>query len=170
MKYGVMSHLSGDEGILMIDKYERENDPNSGLFTLPGGKLKDYEMGLSTPRGRLESAVRETEEETGLTLINPVLKGVVLFNNHGRIFDKWKNPEDFLVYIFSAEEYTGTLKIETEEGVPLWVKKNDLQRVPKNIGDERIYEWLTDGRNFVGVIKHKGKVLDEQGTFVDYLD
>ena len=168
MKYGTMSHLSSDEMVLMVMKKERENDPNSGLFTLPGGNLKDFEKG-SNRSGRLESVVRETEEETGLTLINPVLRGVILFDNFERIFDNWPNPQDFLVYIFSSQEYTGALKEETKEGIPLWVCRSFVDRIPKNEGDARIYEWLRDSRYFIGTIKHKGKVLDEQGTFVDYL-
>jgi hypothetical protein len=36
------------------------------------------------------------------------------------------------------------------------------------VGDEKFYEWINDERYFAGTIKHKGKVLDEEGTFVDY--
>jgi 8-oxo-dGTP pyrophosphatase MutT (NUDIX family) len=86
MKYGVMSYLLVDEKVLMIRKIKRQNDPNSELFTLLGGKLKGFERGLNLS-GRLESAVRETKEETGLILISPRLRGVILFNNSGRIFD-----------------------------------------------------------------------------------
>ena len=170
MKYGTMSCLSSDEMVLMIMKNERENDPNSGLFALPGGNLKDWEKGSRSPLGRLESAVRETQEETGLTLIDPVFRGVVLFDNFERIFDNWpdKKKDNFLVYMFDATKYTGKLKSETEEGMPLWVYRGFIDRIPKNAGDKKMYEWLNDGRNFVGVIKHKGMVLDEQGTFVDY--
>ncbi len=32
-----------------------------------------------------------------------------------------------------------------------------------------MYGWLKDGRNFVGIIKHKGNEIDEDGTWVDYL-
>ncbi len=70
----------------MIRKNEREGDPNSGLYTLPGGKLKDSEKGLN-PNGRLESVVREVLEETGLEILNPQFKGVILFDNSVREFD-----------------------------------------------------------------------------------
>ena len=94
MKYGTMSYLFVDKQILMIKRLKEKNDPNSGFYTLPGGKLKDFEKGLN-PNGRLESAIRETEEETGLKLIEPKLKGVILFDNSERIFDNWKNSQDF---------------------------------------------------------------------------
>ena len=164
-----MSYLYTEERILMVKKKIRKNDPNSGLFTLPGGKLKDFEKGLNV-MGRLKSAVRETEEETGLTLIDPVLRGVIIFDNSKRIFDNWSNPEDFLVYMCSATRYIGRLKSETEEGKLFWVKEHDISKIPKNIGDERIYEWLKDSRYFIGTVKYKEKLLDEGGTFVDYFD
>ena len=169
MKYGTMTELKVQGKILMIRKVVRENDPNSGLYTLPGGKLIDSERGLNQ-FGRLESAIRETKEETGLTLINPRVVGAILFNNFERKFTNWKNPEDFLVYMLTAEDYTGRLKKRTNEGTPIWVNEKDVEGLPKNIGDEKMYWWLKSGRFFIGNIKHKGRTLDKSGTFVDYLD
>jgi len=39
--------LVADRGILIVEKVERENDPNSGYYTLPGGKLESFEKGLN---------------------------------------------------------------------------------------------------------------------------
>jgi 8-oxo-dGTP diphosphatase len=166
MKYGTMSYLFVEGRVLMIEKFKRENDPNSGLFTLPGGKLEDSEK--KNPEGRLESAIRETEDETGLILIKPRLRGVILFDNSKRIFKNWPNPEDFLVHIFSAKEYTGELKDKCDEGIPRWIIEFLIPTLPTNEGDAKMYEWLEDPRYFIGVINHKGKKLDEENTFVDY--
>jgi len=168
MKYGTAGYLNCDKGILMLEKNERKDDPNSGYFALPGGKLKEYEKGLDTPKGRLESVIRETKNETGIKLINPLLRGLILFDNSERIFDNWLNPDDFYVYYYSAKKYLGKLK-ESDEGVPFWISSlEEIDSLPKNEGDKLIYEWIKDGRNFLGVIKHKEKELDESGTFVDY--
>ena len=167
MKYGTMTSLSVDGRVLMIKKFERQNDPNSRFFTLPGGNLKDFERGAN-PFGRLESAIRETKEETGLTLIKPILRGVILFDNEGRIFDNWPNPQDFLVYIFSAKQYSGKLKKRTKEGIPLWIAEKDINGLLKNPGDAKMYEWLKDPRYFTGIIRHNEKIIDEENTFVDY--
>ena len=51
----------------------------------------------------------------------------------------------------------------------VWVNESDIRKLPKNAGDERMYEWLDNYQFFMGVIKHKGKEVDELGTFVDYL-
>ena len=48
-----------------------------------------------------------------------------------------------------------------------YIKIKDL---PQNEGDKKMYEWIKKGKPFVGVIKHKDKSLDEQGTFVDVLN
>lgn len=175
MKYGNMVYIVSDGKVLMIQKGKRENDPNSGYYTFPGGKLEDFEKGLVYPMGRLESAVREPKEETtgvrnlGIIVKNPVLRGVILFDNQGRTFTDWKNPTDFLVYIYAVTRFQGEAEI-SNEGIPHWVPLDRLSELPSNPGDKVMYQWLGDGRRFVGVIKHNGNEIDEAGTFVDYFD
>jgi 8-oxo-dGTP diphosphatase len=168
MKYGTVSYLESVNGILMLKKFERENDPNSGYYAIPGGKLEDYERGLKCFKGRLESSIRETEDETGIKPINPILRGVILFDNKDRIFNNWKNPDNYLVYIFYSTQFSGRLK-ESDEGVPAWVHKRDIVDLPKNPGDKFMYKWLIDGREFMGIIKHKGNKIDKSGTWVDWI-
>ena len=160
--------VSEDKNVLMIEKSERKNDPNSGYFTLPGGKLKDNEKGLNYPHGRLEACIRETKEETGIEPLDLVLKGIILFDNKERTFPNWPNPDNFLVYIFATTKFKGKPK-ETNEGRPKTVPLNKVDKVPSNPGDRKMYEWLKDGRKFMGVIKHKGNEIDKAGTFVNYL-
>jgi len=167
MKYATLTYLVSKGKVLMLKKPERENDPNSGFFAIPGGKLEKNEKGLDNPKGRLESCIRETREETGIEPINPVLRGVILFDNNGRTFSNWPNPDDFYVYIYSTTKFKGKVK-RSDEGIPYSVPLAKVKEVPSNLGDKKMYEWLKDGRNFIGVIKHKGKELDETGTFVDY--
>jgi len=167
MKYGTMSQIFKGEKILMVQKTKREGDPNSGFYTLPGGKLKESEKG-GNPEGRLESAIRETREETGLIMVNPLLRGVILFDNEGRDFPNWPNPDNFLVYIYSSFEQQENLKKRTSEGRPVWVCKSEIPNLPQNPGDKMMYKWLKIPNFFAGVIKHKGNELDKEHTFVDY--
>ncbi len=111
--------------------------------------------------------IRETIDETGIEPIKPVLIGVILFDNKGRTFPNWPNPDNFLVYIFSATKFKGNAR-KSDEGIPHPIPLNKVNEVPSNPGDKKMYEWLKDGRNFMGVIKHKGNEIDEEGTFVDY--
>jgi len=166
MKYGTMLYLVSGKNVLMIKKGVRIEDPNSGYFTLPGGKLKSEEKG-SNRRGRFECVIRETKEETGIEPMNPILRGVILFDNEERTFDNWKNPDNFLVYIYSAKKFKGRAN-KSEEGIPYGIALDKVYNVPSNPGDKKMYSWLKDGRNFIGVIKHKGNEIDEENTFVDF--
>ena len=59
-----MSYLHVNGHVLVVKKSKKKGDPNSGLYTLPGGKLEDDERGMNL-QGRLEAAIRETRQETG---------------------------------------------------------------------------------------------------------
>jgi ADP-ribose pyrophosphatase YjhB (NUDIX family) len=168
MKYGTMIYLvSGNGNVSMIKKYEREDDPNSGYCTLPGGKLNNNEKGIYNVFGRLEGVIREMKEEIGIEPIDPILRGVILFDNQGRTFLNWPNPDNFLVYIFYSNKYKGKPK-KSNEGIPITVSLSKVREVLSNPGDKKMYEWLRDGRNFMGVIKHKVNEIDEEGTMVDF--
>ncbi len=171
MKYGTMTYLVSKKNVLMLKKGVRKDDPNSGYCTLPGGKLEKDERGLNNPKGRLNSAIRETGEETGFEPVNPILVGVILFDNKDRKFDNWPNPDNFIVYIYHATKYRRVKRDEeSNEGVPVTVPLKKVKDVPSNPGDKKMYDWLEDGRRFMGVIKHKDKVLDPEGTWVDFFD
>lgn len=167
MKYGTMTYLVSKDKVLMIKKKIRDNDPNSGYFTLPGGKLSSEEKGLNKPFGRINSAVRETLEETGIRVLNPVLQGIIFFDNSERTFSDWKNPDNFLVYIYSSNKFSGRYK-ESNEGKPFSVPLREVGNVPSNPGDKLMYEWLLTGRNFFGVIYHKGNEVDIEKSWVDF--
>jgi ADP-ribose pyrophosphatase YjhB (NUDIX family) len=170
MKYGTMTYIvSENNNVLMIKKEIRQNDPNSGYFTLPGGKLEDFEKGLKNLEGRAKSAIRETKDETGIIPIKPVLRGVIFFDNKDRKFPNWPNPDNFYVYIFYTNKYRGEPK-QSDEGIPITVPLCKVKEIPSNPGDKKMYEWLDDGRNFIGVIKHKGDKIDPEGTWVDFFN
>ncbi len=159
--------VSKQKNVLVIKKDTRKDDPNSGYFTLPGGKLENNEKGLKNPGGRLKCAIREIKEETGIEIIKPILRGIILFDNQGRTFPNWPNPDNFLVYIYSAKKYKGKAE-KTDEGIPYSVPLNKVHELPSNPGDKKMYEWLKTKRNFFGVIKHKGNEIDEEVTMVDF--
>ena len=80
-----------------------------------------------------------------------------------------EKQEDYLVYIFEAKKYKGIIKSSSDEGIPLWIDETEISNLPQNHGDKKMYEWLKDSRNFKGIIKHRGNILDESGTSVRYL-
>lgn len=81
-------------------------------YTLPGGHIE-------TGESIVDAVVREIEEETGLTILNPRLCGVKQFPiEDGR----------YIVFLFRADQYEGEL-ISSEEGTMHWIKKEDLSSV-----------------------------------------
>ncbi|MEX2017424.1 MAG: NUDIX domain-containing protein [Candidatus Pacearchaeota archaeon] len=168
MLYANLAYVLVDGKILMMNKDVRDDDPNSGYHTLPGGKLEEDEMG-GNPQGRLEAVVREVGQETGKVLLDPVLSGVILFDNSERIFPGGKKLDNYLVYVYRATRTTGRMFGKSKEGIPYLLDKSKLRNVPQNPGDKIMYGWIEDGRNFFGVIKHVGDKVDVNGTFVDYL-
>ena|SRR3990172_4684505 len=168
MKYAVLAYVPIQEKLLMMKKGTRENDPNSTYNTAPGGKIELYEMGFN-PVGRLEAVVREIKQETGLILLNPIWRGVVLFDNENRIFPGNKRMDNYTVYAFYADMFKGKMKKGTEEGIPCLVDTKDISNLPQNPGDPLMYEWIKDGRFFVGVIKYDAESVNEAETWVDFV-
>ena len=166
--YGTLIYMPVNDQVLMVKKSEGGRDPNAGCNTLPGGKLEAHEKG-GNPKGRLERAVLECQQETGLTPINPKLRGIILFDNKERNFRSFSNSIDYMVYVFVSTEYTGTMVEKGDGGeLPFLAPKTEIPKLHKNAGDNKIYEWLKDGRTFMGIIKHHGEEIDELGTFVEY--
>lgn len=81
-------------------------------YTLPGGHV---EQGESI----VDAVVREMQEETGLTIINPRLCGVKHFPIEGG---------RYIVFLFEAIQYEGQL-CSSEEGNMHWIKVDELDKV-----------------------------------------
>jgi 8-oxo-dGTP diphosphatase len=108
-----------DDQLLLLKRSQQAKD-FPGWLMPPGGKQEIDE----TP---LETAVRETVEETGITASNPRLK-IVATHNH-----EYKQKV-YLVYIFVATEFTGDL-IESTEGEPMWMNLDEFLSHPKSFPD-----------------------------------
>ena len=81
-------------------------------YTLPGGHVEPGESFVG-------AVIREMKEETGLTVINPVLAGVKQFPiENGR----------YVVLLFKATEWTGELA-SSDEGQMEWIEYGKLSEV-----------------------------------------
>lgn len=95
---------------LMLHRTKKENDINESKWIGVGGKFEKDE----TPE---ECLLREVKEETGLTLLDYKLRGVITF-----ISNKWQTE---YMYLFTATKFTGEL-IPCDEGVLEWVDKREV--------------------------------------------
>lgn len=89
-------------------------------------RVKNWK-GIAFPGGHVEegesfaaSAIREIKEETGLSIYNLKLCGVMHWNNN-QTFDR------YIVFLYRTEDYSGTLLESTEEGRVSWVDLDKLR-------------------------------------------
>ena len=118
---------------LMLHRIKKANDMHAGKWNGLGGKVE----GGESPE---ECAMREVWEESGLTMVDPVLRGMITFPHFSK-------DEDWYTYIFVAYGYTGEL-IDSNEGVLAWVENEQLFELNLWPGDRIFMRWLDDQRFF----------------------
>ena len=104
---------------LMLHRIKKEKDVNKDKWIGIGGKFLPDE----TP---FQCALRETLEETGLTLIDPQYCGIVDFKSEG-----W--PEERM-HLLWADRFEGALK-DCDEGTLEWVPIAKMDELPQWEGD-----------------------------------
>lgn len=126
-------YLENEAGeYLMLHRVKKKNDINHDKWIGVGG---GFEHGESPE----ECALRETFEETGLTLTDYRLRGIVTFDCEGR--------ETLYMYLFTASAWTGELS-ECSEGDLEWVPKEKVYSLPIWEGDKIFFRLLEEGRPF----------------------
>lgn len=117
----------------------KEKDVNFGYHIGIGGKVLENET--------LEQCIRrEFVEETGLVIHDPVLKGLITFENN--------NDNEWQVYIYAATSYTGTLR-ESNEGKLTWVDNDKISQLSLSQGDKIFLPHVFQQGYFHGTIKYK---------------
>lgn len=117
----------------------------AGKINGPGGKVDPGESPLA-------AAIRETQEEIGVTPLRPELRGDLRFH-----FSDGKNLH---CLIFLSEDYEG-IPVETAEAIPQWFPVESLP-YGEMWGDDR--EWLPlllAGKRFRGTVKVHGEESGE---------
>ncbi len=132
---------------LMLHRVKKENDMHEGKWNGLGGKFEDGE----TPE---ECVIREVLEESGLSISNPKLQGFITFP----AFDQF---EDWYVFVFTADEFTGEL-IDSPEGNLEWIKNDNLMDLKLWEGDKIFMGWFDSGKVFSAKFEY------DKGEFVSH--
>lgn len=139
-----LGYVEQDGKYLMLHRVKKKNDLNHDKWIGIGGKFEDGE----SPE---ECMCREALEETGLTLIDPILRGVITF-----LSNEWDNEYMFL---FTCDQFTGSL-IDCEEGTLEWVPKEQVAQLPTWEGDRIFLDLLLqDAPFFTLKLQYEGNTL-----------
>ena len=146
MKLATLCYVRQDDHTLMIHRVKKENDMHAGKWNGLGGKFEPGE----TPE---ECAIREIYEESGLSVKNLTLKGIVTFP--GFYID-----EDWYTFLFVIEDFEGEL-IDSPEGHLQWIPDNKLLSLNLWPGDRIFIPWLDKPAFFSGKFVYQEEQLVE---------
>jgi 8-oxo-dGTP diphosphatase len=137
---------------------------HKGMWIFSGGSYDTIKTEDRSETG-IECVVRETQEETGITPINPRFKAKIFFDNHLRIFPgetKIANFDYEGAYYLSTD-YSGEAKPISPEGKEQgWFSYEETKNLPMHEGDRRFLEILEKSpleKVIDGVIVHEGSRL-----------
>jgi len=124
-----LCYLENDKNeYLMLHRVKKKNDVNQDKWIGVGGKFEADE----SPD---ECVLRETLEETGLTLTDYRFRGIVTF-----VSDGWETE---YMHLYTATGWTGELK-ECDEGNLEWVAKEQVESLPIWEGDKIFFRLIED--------------------------
>lgn len=94
-------------------------------ITLPGGHVEKGE-------NFHDAIIREVKEETGLTLLNPVLCGI-------EEYKQTKDEDRYVILFYKCNEFEGELK-SSNEGKIYWLDRDKLDGVELSLDLNRMIE------------------------------
>ena len=127
-----LCYLEKDGQYLMLHRVKKKNDVNHDKWIGVGGKFEPGEDALAC-------ALREVQEETGLTMQAPRYRGVVDFT-----CDPWP-PEQ--MHLFTCTDFSGEMT-DCAEGTLEWVDKDKVCGLPIWEGDRLFFELLNRNAPF----------------------
>ena len=104
VRKAVRTFLINDNKVIVI-KYK--TNKNMNYYDIPGGKVEENESAI-------DASIREFKEETGITLLNPILKGIEEF--------KTKDEDRYFIFFYVASEYLGEISSNSEGAFGLMKK------------------------------------------------
>lgn len=145
MILATLCYIKREGCTLMVHRIKKANDIHEGKWNGLGGKLEPGE----TPE---ECVVREVYEESGLSIRDPRLCGLLMF-------PKFKG-NDWYVFVFTAAEFSGEL-IESPEGRLAWIPDEELTHLNLWESDHIFFPWIREGTFFSAKFEYDGDEMRE---------
>ena len=153
MKLGTLCYINDGIKTLMLHRIKKENDMHKGKWNGLGGKIEDGE----SPE---DCVKREVNEESGLIIENPQLKGIITF-------PKFDAIDDWIVFVYIANQFSGNL-IDSDEGELKWIKNKKIMDLNLWEGDKVYMKWLYNHPFFSAkFIYKKGKLQEHNVVFYE---
>lgn len=126
-------YLEKDDSYLMLHRVKKEKDINKDKWIGIGGHI---ETGESPD----ECIVRETMEETGLTLNSYALRGLITFVSdcYGVVY----------MFLYTSDNFSGVMNTQCSEGDLEWIKKDRIFDLPLWEGDKVFFHLLKTRKDF----------------------
>lgn len=141
-----LCYIERDDAYLMMHRVKKERDINRDKWIGVGGHFEEGE----SPE---ECLLREVMEETGLTLTDYRLRGVITF-----MTDTY--PAEYM-FLYTAEGFTGILHA-CNEGELEWVPKVKVEQLPIWEGDRIFFRLLEERQDFFSLkLRYEGDTLAE---------
>ena len=141
-----LCYIENRESYLMLHRVKKEKDMNHDKWIGIGGKFEDGE----SPE---ECVARECLEETGLTLKDARIRGIITF-----VSDEY--PCEYM-FLYTATEYEGDIKA-CDEGNLEWVAKDKIHELNLWEGDLIFFELLERNMPFFSLkLKYSKDKLTE---------
>lgn len=141
-----LCYLERGEEYLMLHRVKKKNDVNHDKWIGVGGKFQEGE----SPE---DCILRETWEETGLTLTDYRYRGLVTFVSD-------EVPTEYM-HLFTAAGWTGTPH-PCDEGELAWIQKARLRSLPMWEGDKIFLKLLEENAPFFSLkLCYQGEHLAE---------
>ena len=139
-----LCYIENDGKYLMLHRVKKVNDLNQDKWIGIGGKFEDRE----SPE---ECILRETLEETGLTLKSLEYRGILTF-----VSDKW--PTEY-IHLFYSKDFSGNLS-KCDEGNLEWGEIEKVYKLPLWQGDKIFLRLIEEKAPFFSLkLEYQGENL-----------
>ena len=133
MKHTTVCYIEKEGSYLMLHRVKKVNDENHDKWIGIGGKLEAGESPFDCVR-------REVKEEVGLDLNSLRYAGFITF-----VSDIYGTE---YMHLFYSNDFSGELLCNCSEGVPAWVPKEDIPKLPIWEGDKIFLKLLDSEKRF----------------------